>query len=150
MFGAYNMSDCWVWTLANAENVSSLILGEPRGATLSIPCMNRPSLYREPRRDYYILSSSSVTHIWNSSRTSLKVLSGNTIPVCWTKEFEKIPQSGICPAPCVLRRLTSPHFWGLLHFWGCLYFSGCLHFWGRLHFWGHLHFEVIFILRSSS
>ena len=37
----------------DVEIVSSLILREPRGATLSVPCWNLPSLYKEPRTDYY-------------------------------------------------------------------------------------------------
>ena len=61
----------------HVENISSLILGESRGATLGVPCWNQPSLYNEPRTDYYILSS-SVTHVWDSSRTYLGLLSGNT------------------------------------------------------------------------
>jgi len=35
------------------EMASSLMLGEPRGATLSVPCLNRHSL-RESKTNYYI------------------------------------------------------------------------------------------------
>ena len=33
--------------------ITSLILWEPRGATLCVLCWNLPSLYIEPRTDYY-------------------------------------------------------------------------------------------------
>ena len=39
----------------HVENVSSLILGGPRGATFNAPCWNQPSLYREPRTNYYTM-----------------------------------------------------------------------------------------------
>ena len=46
------------YLIQGVENVSILILGEPRGTTLGVPCWNQPSLYKEPRTKYFILSSS--------------------------------------------------------------------------------------------
>ena len=66
------------FTIQMLHILNQPVLGEPRGATLSVPCWNRPSLSTqgEPRPD--LLHTLLLSHIRDSSRTSLGLLSGNT------------------------------------------------------------------------